>query len=329
MTDLFNPDGKNLNQPSWAVGGADVRETHTSYSVGKGGDFDQYKHFFQWERMKDPSKTDEAVGFFAWNNFNCSPEDEEFGRTFREMYENVRRNLGIMKLSYPSEANTMQSSQIEPNDTTILPQGRQVVRDAGLYFKGDLGLFAYKQHEFLYWAGVAFRVQVHDGKEYIFTKGRPPMPIKVFDSDDGCMHYIQVGGAQATQIRQDAVLEAAKSKKSEVDLTDALELLPQLLGTYRGDHRPPSDFSFVQNSSGEILLLPPADSHSLVDPPVPLQLLHVQRGKSSGEIQELHMTWCDDPPDKMLKFIREEGGKWNLQVTGFLTGALYETCTKV
>lgn len=324
MTDLFSTEGKSCNMPSWSVGGVHIEETPISFSIGKGGELDQYKHFFKWERMKDPQRQEEAVGFFAWNNFNCTREDFFFGMCVGRMYEEVKNQLGMTRLR--SEEKETQQVSIIPESPAILSGGRNLVPTADLFFKGDLGLMAYKPNEFLYWAGVAYRIQVTDDKEYVFIDGEHPESIKIFTSADGSMQYIQVGGAQAAQVTKSSVLEAQSTPKNQKDLSEVYRLLPELQGVYHGDHTPASDIAFVQNEDSEWVFLPPPEAKL---PGVSLQFIAVQRDDSE-EIKELHMTWRDKegPPDKMVKFVRGKEGVWQVQIANFLTEAKYETCTK-
>lgn len=307
---------QNRNIPSWTVGGTDVERAANSDTIGKGGCLDQYHHFFKWERMRNPSKQDEAFGVFMWNNFNGTPNDDRLGECFRNLYGQARSILESEPLSTPIP------TTIEPTGPTTLENGRELVPQAEQYFQGDRGLLAYAKNQFLYWAGVAYRIQEHGGKEYIFQRDQQQhdrlVPIQFFDSPDQKMRYIQVGDAQASEIPREMVLEAASTPRMQQDLKEAKGLFHELQGNYVGDHKP-SGFngSFVENPKGVFCLRPNT----------PLQLVAVHRD-GDGKIDEIHMTWGEEPPDKMMKFVRNREHSWNMQITEFLTGTLCETCVK-
>lgn len=314
MNALFARQNRNL--PSWTVGGTDVNRGANSDTIGKGGCLDQYHHFFKWERMSNPSKQDEAFGIFMWNNFNGTPNDGRLGECFGKLYGQARSILQSEPLS------TSMLTSIEPTGPTTLENGQELVPQAEQYFQGDQGLLAYAKNQFLYWAGVMYRIQEHEGKEYIFQRDQQqhdrPVPIQFFDSPDKKMRYIQVGDAQASEISRERVLEAASTPRMQHDLKEAKDLVHELQGNYVGDHKP-SGFngSFVENPKGILCLCPN----------IPLQVIAVHRD-GNDKIDEIHTTWSDEPPNKMMKFVRNQEGSWDMKITEFLTGTLCETCEK-
>jgi CubicO group peptidase (beta-lactamase class C family) len=248
----------------------------------------------------------------------------------------------------------------------VRPNGHTLVPDAERYYQGDRGLIAYSKGDFLYWAGVAYNIHTHDNQEYVFIEGRP-CPIQTFDgtvlptaqgetsanaeigalttlskveepsdgvaylmgnddatTDGTTMSYLQVDEAQVSEISKDTVLEAANTVQMREDLTAARLLLPQLQGKYFGDHEPTAtNGTFTVDSLGVLCLkLDEPDSKER-----PLQLIKVHRD-AENRIDELHVDWPKEPPDKMLKFVREGESDWKIEITEFLTGTLCETCTK-
>lgn len=404
MNALFAAQNRNL--PSWTVGGAHVERTQDSDTVGKGGDLDQYHHFFQWERMRNPARRDESFGIFMWNNFNGTPNDGKFGECFGRLYGESHailqgetaplpppssiKPIGSTTLqnapelvahaekyffgdrdffAYSSkekflcfggkayalqthggkdyifiedrpvpvsihleegkpsriQIGSMIGSEFAPGivKEPLLPERSSLVPQAEIYFQGDRGLFAYKQNQFLYWAGVSYRIQEHQGQEYIFFHGRPTL-VQHFDSPDGTMRYIQLEDNQGAEISRDHVLEAASTPTMQRDLKEAKELFREIQGTYHGDHQPTGFHdTFREISPGTFCLCPPQQE------PIPLQLTSVHRD-GKGRIDEIHMTWNNEPvPDKAMHFVRNTKGSWDMKITEFLTDTLCETCIKV
>ncbi len=311
---LFTSHNRNL--PSWSVGGTIVDKRKASLSIQKGGSLDEYHHNFRWERMRDPSRQDEAIGRFMWDNFLGTPDDKKFCRCIGRLYDEA---LSVLQ---PERASLSQPYQIPAEEArnAVLSEGKNVVPKAERFFQGDRGLMAYSKENFLYWAGVAYKIYPHEGKEYIFIDNKTA-EIELFSGKDGVIRYLQVNEAQACEIPPGSVLEAAKTKETQRDLAEARELFSQLCGTYDGDHEPTGFHATFRGAS--------KDNFSFIEESteMPLQLIRVRRNEK-GRIDELHVTWYKEPPDKMMKFVRKEGDSWEIQITEFLGGSLCETCVR-
>jgi hypothetical protein len=178
---------------------------------------------------------------------------------------------------------------------------------------------AYSKGKFLYWAGIAFAIEIHENKEYIFVEERP-IEIQHFFSKDNKMHYIQVGDAQLSEISPDKVLEAKKSAKAAKDIFDAEKLFKELEGTYKSELFP---YQGAFRQIGASFFFYPEPNH----PGLPCQLLHVARDKED-HIQAIEMTFFDPVPNKKMRFFQNQKNEWEIEILEFLTGTLCEKWKK-